>query len=80
MYHIDYNPPKEEGIDDATGEPLVIREDDKEATVRKRLSVYHDMTKPLIDFYASKSLNANINGNQSIELVQKEIKSALEDS
>ena len=80
VYHIDYNPPKKEGIDDISGEPLVIREDDKEATVRKRLSVYHDMTKPLIDFYANKNLNAVINGNQSIELVQEEIKNVLKEA
>ena len=78
VYHVEYNPPKKEGIDDVSGEPLIIREDDKEATVRKRLSVYHDMTKPLIDFYASKNLNIKINGNQLIESVQEEIKSALD--
>ena len=78
VYHVEYNPPKKEGIDDVSGEPLIIREDDKEATVRKRLSVYHDMTKPLIDFYASKNLNIKINGNQLIESVQEEIKNALD--
>ncbi|MCP4627994.1 MAG: adenylate kinase [bacterium] len=50
-YHIIYNPPKEEGKDDVTGEPLVQRDDDKEDTVRKRLEVYHDQTEPLIDYY-----------------------------
>jgi adenylate kinase len=52
-YHIIYNPPKEEGKDDVTGEPLVQRDDDKEETVRKRLEVYHDQTEPLIDYYKS---------------------------
>ena len=80
VYHINYNPPKKEGIDDISGDPLVIREDDKEATVRKRLIVYHDMTKPLIDYYASKNLNANINGNDSIEFVQEEIKNVLKEA
>jgi len=78
VYHVEYNPPKKEGIDDVSGESLIVREDDKEATVRKRLSVYHEMTKPLIEFYASKNLNAKINGNQLINSVQKEIKSALD--
>ena len=50
-YHIVFNPPKEEGKDDVTGEPLVQRDDDKEETVRKRLEVYHDQTEPLIDYY-----------------------------
>lgn len=51
VYHVKYNPPKEEGKDDATGEPLVQRDDDKEDTVRNRLSVYHDQTEPLVNFY-----------------------------
>jgi adenylate kinase len=51
-YHVDFNPPREAGKDDVTGEPLVQRDDDKEQTVRNRLAVYHDQTKPLIDFYS----------------------------
>jgi adenylate kinase len=50
-YHVVFNPPKVEGKDDETGEPLIQREDDKEATVRKRLQVYHDQTEPLIGYY-----------------------------
>ena len=50
-YHIVFNPPKVEGKDDVTGEPLVQRDDDKEETVRKRLDVYHSQTEPLIDYY-----------------------------
>lgn len=50
-YHVEFNPPKEEGKDDVTGEPLVQRDDDKEATVRKRLEVYHEQTAPLIEYY-----------------------------
>ncbi len=50
-YHVTFNPPKEEGKDDETGEPLIQREDDKEETVRHRLDVYHDQTEPLIDYY-----------------------------
>ncbi|CAG1771261.1 adenylate kinase [uncultured bacterium] len=51
-YHVIFNPPKAEGIDDETGEPLILRDDDKEETVRKRLSVYHEQTKPLVDYYS----------------------------
>ena len=51
-YHVVFNPPKAEGKDDATGEPLIQRDDDKEETVRKRLSAYHAQTKPLTDFYS----------------------------
>jgi adenylate kinase len=50
-YHLVFNPPKVEGKDDETGEPLIQRDDDKEETVRKRLQVYHDQTEPLIDYY-----------------------------
>ncbi len=51
-YHIVFNPPKVAGKDDATGEDLIQREDDKEETVRKRLDVYHSQTKPLVEFYS----------------------------
>jgi adenylate kinase len=51
-YHVKYNPPRVEGIDDVTGEPLIQREDDKEATVRKRLEVYSAQTRPLVDYYS----------------------------
>ena len=50
-YHIEFNPPKVANKDDLTGEPLIQRDDDMEATVKKRLSVYHEQTKPLVGFY-----------------------------
>ena len=52
IYHVKFNPPKNEGKDDVTGEPLIQREDDKEETVRKRLDVYSQQTRPLVDYYA----------------------------
>ena len=51
VYHIEHNPPEVADVDDLTGEALIQRDDDKEATVRHRLSVYHSQTKPLVDFY-----------------------------
>jgi len=54
-YHVEYNPPKVEGIDDITGEALIQRDDDKEETVRKRLSIYHELTKPLVGYYSAAS-------------------------
>ena len=51
-YHVKFNPPKVEGKDDVTGEPLVQREDDREETVKKRLQIYEAQTQPLIEFYA----------------------------
>jgi adenylate kinase len=50
-YHVKFNPPKVEGVDDVTGEPLIQREDDKEATVKNRLDVYSAQTRPLVDYY-----------------------------
>ncbi len=55
VYHIVYNPPKVEGKDDETGEDLAIRPDDEEATVRKRLNIYHEQTKPLVDYYQAEA-------------------------
>jgi len=52
-YHVKFNPPKVEGIDDVTGEPLIQRPDDKEETVRHRLDVYSQQTRPLVDYYAT---------------------------
>lgn len=55
VYHLEHNPPKVEGIDDETGEPLIQREDDKSETVSKRLEVYHAQTRPLITYYSDWS-------------------------
>ena len=78
-YHIVYNPPKVEGKDDATGEDLVQRDDDKENIVLDRLSVYHELTQPLVAYYqeVSKADSSvkyiRIDGTQSIDVVEKEI-------
>lgn len=83
-YHIDYNPPKISGKDDQTGEPLIQREDDTEATVRERLRVYHQQTAPLIQFYQQYSQdNTNmqylsINAEESIETVKLSILNKLQ--
>ncbi|MBW1799953.1 MAG: adenylate kinase [Deltaproteobacteria bacterium] len=84
-YHIVFNPPKEEGKDDVTGEPLIQRDDDKEATVRKRLTVYHEQTEPLIDYYkkweSSGEANApkyiGIEGVGKVDEIRDSIFSAL---
>ncbi|MFM8768044.1 MAG: nucleoside monophosphate kinase, partial [Rubrivivax sp.] len=52
-YHVKFNPPKVEGVDDVTGEPLIQRDDDKEETVAKRLSVYQAQTRPLVGYYSA---------------------------
>ena len=82
-YHIKHNPPKQENIDDETGEPLIQRPDDNEETVRKRLAIYHEQTSPLVDFYKKSSLVQNgnkyieVNGVGDISTIQEQIKKAL---
>ena len=81
-YHITFNPPKNEGIDDETSEPLIQRDDDLPETVKKRLDVYHQETKPLVDFYTNKSsesdlVYATVNGDQSVDDVFKEIQNHI---
>jgi len=72
-YHIKFDPPKKNNIDDITGEKLIIRIDDQEDTVKKRLKVYHSTTKPLINFYQSKGIINFINGETEIDEVNKNI-------
>jgi adenylate kinase len=63
-YHVKYNPPAKEGLDDETGEPLIQREDDKEETVRKRLEVYSAQTRPLVEYYSQWAKNDSANAPQ----------------
>ena len=84
-YHVTFNPPKVAGKDDVTGEDLVQRPDDAADTVKKRLEVYHDQTRPLVDYYAawekSKEAGAprciNIPGIGSVEAIRDRIFNAL---
>ena len=83
-YHIEFNPPKNEGIDDETGETLIQRDDDKPDTVKNRLEVYWEQTNPLIVYYRSKSIQTDlkyieIDGSKTMENVSLEIKEALEE-
>lgn len=82
-YHVVFNPPKVEGIDDLTGEALIQRDDDSEATVRKRLSVYHDQTKPLVGYYQNKAEQgsvrfASINGIGSVDAITQKLFEVLD--
>jgi adenylate kinase len=60
-YHLKFNPPRAEGKDDLTGEPLVQRDDDREETVRKRLEVYRAQTRPLVDYYGKWAASGDAN-------------------
>jgi adenylate kinase len=77
-YHIVFNPPKEDGKDDETGEELIQRDDDKEETVMARLKIYHEQTEPLIDFYRKESeagscMYVRIVGVGTVEDIRDEI-------
>jgi adenylate kinase len=83
VYHVIYNPPKVENRDDETGEALVQRKDDAEATVRQRLSVYHDQTYPLVDFYSKLAAKndgvryAKVRGIGSVEEIRDAVLAKL---
>lgn len=81
-YHLVYNPPKEDGRDDLTGEPLVQREDDQEDTVRHRLAVYHEQTAPLVDFYRAddQALYVRIAGEGTVEAIRNQVREALSEA
>jgi adenylate kinase len=65
-YHAQYQPPKVDGIDDVTGEVLIQRDDDREETVRKRLCVYHEQTKPLVGYYSAPGRQVKFNSMSGI--------------
>ena len=85
-YHVKFNPPKVEGVDDVTGEPLIQREDDKEATVQNRLSVYSAQTRPLVKYYsdwaqqepAKAPKYRAISGLGDVEAITAQVCAALE--
>ena len=79
IYHIKYDPPQIEDIDDITGEALIIRPDDIKETVKKRLMIYHDLTSPLIKFYSKKNQLIKVDGSQDIEDVFSSILKSLND-
>jgi len=79
VYHILHNPPAVEGIDDVSGEALIQRDDDREETVRKRLDVYQQQTRPLVDFYSALDgpQYHRINGVGNVTAISAEIKNLL---
>ncbi|HEX7387123.1 MAG TPA: adenylate kinase [Castellaniella sp.] len=84
-YHVKFNPPKREGLDDETGETLIQRNDDREETVRHRLSVYRDQTRPLVDYYSGWAATgdpaapqyAKISGVGSVDEIRERILNIL---
>jgi adenylate kinase len=77
VYHVDFDPPKNEGVCDQDGSRLVQRDDDKPETVKKRLEVYHDQTEPLIDWYEERGLLRRFDGTRTPEEVNSRIRATL---
>ncbi len=85
VYHVEHNPPKQSGKDDVTGEDLVQREDDREETVRKRLQVYHEQTRPLVEYYSKLAASGDatapeyvaVNGLGDVQDVKQRILARL---
>jgi adenylate kinase len=77
VYHVEFDPPKHEGVCDQDGSRLIQRDDDKPETVRKRLSVYHDQTEPLIEWYDTKDLLMRFDGSRSPDDVHALIRAKL---
>jgi adenylate kinase len=78
VYHVIYNPPKQEGVCDECGGTLYQRDDDKEETIRNRLRVYREKTAPLIDFYARRGVLRNIDGSKRVDEVTADIRALLD--
>ena len=76
-YHVEFNPPKVEGVCDVCGKELVLRDDDKPETVTNRLNVYHKETQPLIDYYEGQGLVSTIDGTQPMDKVFDDIRKIL---
>lgn len=77
VYHVDFDPPKNDGVCDQDGSRLIQRDDDKPETVRKRLSVYHEQTEPLIEWYTDKGLLSRFDGTRTPDEVHDRIRATL---
>jgi adenylate kinase len=77
VYHVDYDPPKHDSVCDQDGSRLIQRDDDKPETIKKRLEVYHDQTKPLIDYYEERSVLRRFDGSRTPSEVHDHIRATL---
>jgi adenylate kinase len=77
VFHVEFNPPKQEGVCDVDGSPLVVRDDDKPEVIRKRLATYHEKTEPLVDYYDRRSVLRRIAGEETPDQVEAEIRRTL---
>jgi adenylate kinase len=77
VYHVEFEPPKQEGVCDIDGSALIVRDDDKPEVIRKRLETYHEKTEPLVSYYDSRSVLRRIAGEAAPEEVAEEIRRTL---
>ncbi len=77
VFHVDFNPPKQEGVCDIDGSELIVRDDDKPDVIRKRLDTYHAKTEPLVDYYDQRSVLRRIAGESPPDEVAEEIRRTL---
>jgi adenylate kinase len=77
VFHVEFEPPKQEGVCDIDGSPLIVRDDDKPEVIRKRLETYHEKTEPLVSYYDSRSVLRRINGEAAPEEVAEQIRRIL---
>jgi adenylate kinase len=77
VYHVEFNPPKVEGICDIDGSPLIIRDDDKPDVIRKRLATYHEKTEPLVAYYEAKGVLERVDGAREPDQVTAELRDLL---
>jgi adenylate kinase len=77
VFHVEFEPPEEEGVCDIDGSPLIVRDDDKPEVIRKRLETYHEKTEPLVSYYDSRSVLRRIEGEAKPEEVAEQIRRTL---
>ncbi len=77
VYHVEFNPPKVEGVCDIDGSPLIVRDDDKPDVIRKRLSTYHEKTEPLVAYYEAKGVLQRVDGARDPDEVTAELRDLL---
>jgi len=77
VFHVDFNPPQQEGVCDIDGSPLIVRDDDKPDVIRKRLATYHEKTEPLVSYYDSRSVLRRIEGEAAPDEVAEQVRRTL---
>ena len=77
VFHVEFEPPKEEGVCDIDGSPLIVRDDDKPEVIRKRLETYHEKTEPLVSYYDSRSVLRRIAGEATPDEVAEQVRRTL---